>query len=352
MQLVGAARAHARPDHATARIGPDEVAERFGVPPDKVVDVQALAGDSTDNVPGVPGIGVKTAAELINTYGDLDTLLARAGEIKQPKRRENLIANRRQGARLARAGEAARRRGAGRDDRRLRRARARPREAARLPARAGVQVASSPASKASSPRSGVVRAASEAHGRRRRRAGQAAKARRRAPTSWYATRRLLAGAGSRAAARAGFVAVDTETTSLDPMRASCAASRSPSSRAAACYIPLGAHGARGGQGTLDLGRAGGEGGDGGGACAPVPGQIPLAEALALLKPMLEDPGSSRSATTSSTTCRCSRRYGIAGRADRRHDAAVLRARRRPARPRARGAGRAIARPHHDQVTTT
>ena len=73
------------------RISDAEVVERFGVTPDKVVDVQALAGDSTDNVPGVPGIGVKTAAELINSYGDLDTLLARAAEIKQPKRRENLI---------------------------------------------------------------------------------------------------------------------------------------------------------------------------------------------------------------------------------------------------------------------
>ena len=73
------------------RIAGPEVEERFGVTPDKVVDVQALAGDSTDNVPGVPGIGVKTAAELINTYGDLDTLLASTREIKQPKRRENLI---------------------------------------------------------------------------------------------------------------------------------------------------------------------------------------------------------------------------------------------------------------------
>ena len=73
------------------RISDPEVEERFGVSPDRVVDVQALAGDSTDNVPGVPGIGVKTAAELINTYGDLDTLLSRAGEIKQPKRRENLM---------------------------------------------------------------------------------------------------------------------------------------------------------------------------------------------------------------------------------------------------------------------
>ena len=70
-----------------------EVIEKFGVPPEKVVDVQALAGDSVDNVPGVPGIGIKTAAELINQYGDVETLLARASEIKQPKRRENLIEN-------------------------------------------------------------------------------------------------------------------------------------------------------------------------------------------------------------------------------------------------------------------
>ena len=72
-------------------IGEDEVMDKFGVTPDKVVDVQSLAGDSTDNVPGVPGIGVKTAALLINEYGDLDTLLDRAEEIKQNKRRENLI---------------------------------------------------------------------------------------------------------------------------------------------------------------------------------------------------------------------------------------------------------------------
>ncbi|KAA1056922.1 DNA polymerase I [Azospirillum argentinense] len=72
-------------------IGPDEVFEKFGVAPDRVVDVQALAGDSVDNVPGVPGIGVKTAAQLITEYGDLESLLARAGEIKQPARRQKLI---------------------------------------------------------------------------------------------------------------------------------------------------------------------------------------------------------------------------------------------------------------------
>jgi len=75
------------------RIGIAEVIEKFGVPPEKVVEVQALAGDSTDNVPGVPGIGVKTAAQLIVEYGDLESLLTRAGEIKQPKRREALIEN-------------------------------------------------------------------------------------------------------------------------------------------------------------------------------------------------------------------------------------------------------------------
>ena len=72
-------------------IGPDEVFEKFGVGPDRVIDVQSLAGDSIDNVPGAPGIGLKTAALLIQEYGDLDTLLARASEITQPKRREALI---------------------------------------------------------------------------------------------------------------------------------------------------------------------------------------------------------------------------------------------------------------------
>lgn len=72
-------------------VGPKEVMEKFGVGPEKMIDLQALAGDSTDNIPGVPGIGPKTAALLLDEYGDLETLLARAGEIKQNKRRENLI---------------------------------------------------------------------------------------------------------------------------------------------------------------------------------------------------------------------------------------------------------------------
>ncbi|WP_370228561.1 DNA polymerase I [Cognatishimia sp.] len=78
------------------RIDHDGVIEKFGVGPDRVVDVQALAGDSVDNVPGAPGIGIKTAALLINEFGDLDSLLDRAEEIKQPKRRQTLIEKREQ----------------------------------------------------------------------------------------------------------------------------------------------------------------------------------------------------------------------------------------------------------------
>ena len=90
MQLVGE-RVSMFDPMKNIRLGPAEVAEKFGVPPDKVVDVQALCGDSVDNVPGAPGIGIKTASALILEYGDLDTLLARAGEIKQDKRRQTLI---------------------------------------------------------------------------------------------------------------------------------------------------------------------------------------------------------------------------------------------------------------------
>ncbi|MDF2120105.1 DNA polymerase I [Roseiarcaceae bacterium H3SJ34-1] len=99
MQLIGPGVAMYDPASGIAgsagareerRIGEAEVQDYFGVPASKVIDVQALAGDSTDNVPGAPGIGIKTAAQLITEYGDLDTLLARAGEIKQPKRRETL----------------------------------------------------------------------------------------------------------------------------------------------------------------------------------------------------------------------------------------------------------------------
>ncbi|MDE2487286.1 MAG: DNA polymerase I, partial [Alphaproteobacteria bacterium] len=90
MQLVGP-QVSMLDTMKNVRIGIEQVIEKFGVPPEKVVDVQALCGDSVDNVPGAPGIGVKTASALITEYGDLDTLLARASEIKQEKRRQTLI---------------------------------------------------------------------------------------------------------------------------------------------------------------------------------------------------------------------------------------------------------------------
>ena len=90
MQLVGDGILMHEP-MKNVSIGEGEVREKFGVGPERVIDVQSLAGDSTDNIPGAPGIGVKTAAQLIGEYGDLDTLLDRAGEIRQPKRRQTLI---------------------------------------------------------------------------------------------------------------------------------------------------------------------------------------------------------------------------------------------------------------------
>ena len=90
MQLVGP-KVAMLDTMKNVRIGREQVIEKFGVGPERVVDVQALCGDSVDNVPGAPGIGIKTASLLINEYGDLETLLARAGEIKQDKRRQTLI---------------------------------------------------------------------------------------------------------------------------------------------------------------------------------------------------------------------------------------------------------------------
>jgi DNA polymerase-1 len=92
MQLVGPTVSMYDP-MKDRQIGIPEVIEKWGVPPEKMIDLQALTGDSIDNVPGVPGIGPKTAAQLIEQFGDLDALLARAGEIKQDKRRQSIIDN-------------------------------------------------------------------------------------------------------------------------------------------------------------------------------------------------------------------------------------------------------------------
>ena len=167
-------------------IGPDEVREKFGVTPDKVVDVQALAGNSTDNVPGVPGIGVKTAAELINEYGDLETLLARAGEIKQPKRRERLTEfamQARLSLDLVTLKADVRRRGA---DRAAGRARAGCQDAARLPARDGVRHAHQAHRRGPGRRGAAAHRAEGTRGNPRQRAGwqlhpHAGRGQRRAP---------------------------------------------------------------------------------------------------------------------------------------------------------------------------
>ena len=92
MQLVGP-RVTLYDTMKDKRLGIPDVIEKWGVPPEKMIDLQSLTGDSVDNVPGVPGIGPKTAASLLEEYGDVETLIARAGEIKQDKRRESIIAN-------------------------------------------------------------------------------------------------------------------------------------------------------------------------------------------------------------------------------------------------------------------
>lgn len=92
MQLV-TPNVHMYDSMKDKQIGIPDVIEKWGVPPEKMIDLQALVGDSIDNVPGIPGIGPKTAAQLLEEFGDLDTLLARASEIKQAKRRENIMAN-------------------------------------------------------------------------------------------------------------------------------------------------------------------------------------------------------------------------------------------------------------------
>ncbi|MCZ4281357.1 DNA polymerase I [Kiloniella laminariae] len=247
-------------------IGPDEVFEKFGVGPDRVVDVQALAGDSVDNVPGVPGIGIKTAAQLIQEYGDLETLLSRAGEIKQNKRREKLLEN----AELARI------------SRRL----------VELKQDVPVEVSLNefatrefipdqlrPFLEINGFKSLMARLAS--------RLGEApmevvneAAATDAAPgyelvQDEAALIRWIAEAKEK-----GSVAVDTETTSLNAMQANLVGISLSTGGNRACYIPLD-HTAvsEDGDGGLDLM----------GGSADRPKQIAKARALELLKPLLEDP---------------------------------------------------------------
>jgi DNA polymerase-1 len=240
-----------------------EVFEKFGVPPDKVVEVQALAGDSVDNVPGVPGIGVKTAAQLITEHGDLETLLANAGNIKQPKRREALIEH----AELARIS----RRLVQLDD------------AVPLPLPVTALVAKPPDRtvleaflRAQGFRSTLARLGfdGEAPAPEATQAPAAAAAPERA-FGGYETVTTLAAleAWIAEARREGVVAFDTETDSLDAMRARLVGFSLATAPGRACYVPLG-HGP---------GQAGGD------LAGGAPEQLAQGAALAALGPLLADP---------------------------------------------------------------
>jgi DNA polymerase-1 len=270
MQLVGDAVEMLDPMKNRV-IGPAEVVEKFGVGPERVVDVQALCGDSTDNVPGVPGIGIKTAAQLIGEYGDLDTLLARAAEIKQPKRRESLITN----ADLARLSRELVRL---RDDIPLpvplESLAVRSPEAGEpatflaaqgfrsLAARLGVKATTAPAmvqadSPAALPDDGAVD-----------------RSRYELVLTLDALDRWIA-----LARDAGTMAIDTETTGLDPLTDALVGVSLAVAPGQACYMPL-RHQPPAAQGSLDFGES---------ATAERPVLIPLDAALARLKPLLADP---------------------------------------------------------------
>src|SRR5262245_55568572 len=321
------------------RIGIPEVIEKFGVPPNKVIEVQALIGDSTDNVPGVPGIGVKTAAQLIGEYGDLETLLARAGEIKQEKRRQSLI-DHAENARLSkklvtlddhvkldvpladlaahepeykrlvaflkamefntlmrRVAEFAQIDAAQIEAdgqltaRRPETSTASPAKLATAnlkdgPAQASLGLvggSSPPKAQESGPGSGragapatQVEYSPQALAAARVDAARNAKVDR----SRYEIVRSLdrLNAWIARASDLGRVAIKTETTSLDPMQATLCGFALALSTNEACYVPL-AH------------RKGGDGGDGGLFAGDIaPDQITEAEAVKALRPLLEDPG--------------------------------------------------------------
>lgn len=247
------------------------VLEKFGVPPEKVVEVQALAGDSTDNVPGVPGIGVKTAAELINQYGDLEGLLQNLDAIKQPKRREALQAN----AELARI------------SRRL----------VLLDAQAPLPVPVDDLHVQQD--AATLRAFLETQGFKNliQRLGNAgtlpstppppvaggvAPSPPPAPAAITADYQLIQDAAALRAWLApvyerGVLAIDTETTGLVPSMTDLVGISLATEPGRACYIPLGHRNPQdGGSGTFDFGGA-------------RPQQMTIAEAVAILKPLLADP---------------------------------------------------------------
>nr|WP_010392396.1 DNA polymerase I [Paracoccus sp. TRP] len=257
-------------------IGPDEVFEKFGVGPERVVDVQALAGDSVDNVPGAPGIGIKTAAQLIQEYGDLETLLARAEEIKQPKRRQTLIDNAEQIRISKRLVELDCETPLEMELQSLSIREPEPEpllefltrlELRTLARRVADRFEVEPPVVSEQPSAPITAAASPA-----------------APVaelppidrSLYVTIRdeAVLAEWLTEIAEKGIVAIDTETTGLDEMQAGLVGISLCTGPGRAAYLPLGHV-----EGTADLFGSG----------ALVEGQMPVERALELLKPVLEDP---------------------------------------------------------------
>ncbi|MDP4031343.1 MAG: DNA polymerase, partial [Pseudorhodobacter sp.] len=267
MQLVGNG-VRMRDPMKDRTIDRDEVIEKFGVGPERVVDVQALAGDSVDNVPGAPGIGLKTAALLINEYGDLETLLERAGEIKQPKRREALLGN----AELIRISKRLVSLDAqvpldfGLNDLDMREPD--PEKLLAFLQEMEFRTLTRRVSERLQVEAPAVPEATEAQ----------AAAPERLPFDHSIYERVSDLPALQVWADRirdiGHVAVDTETTSLDEMRADLVGISLAVDPGRACYIPIG-HKQGGGDlfGSTDL----------------VPGQLVLEDVLAVLKPVLEDP---------------------------------------------------------------
>ena len=280
------------------RIGRDEVFEKFGVFPEHVIDVQALAGDSVDNVPGAPGIGIKTAAQLIGEYGDLDTLLARASEIKQPKRRETLT-NFADQIRISRELVTLKCDTPVEEPLDALEVREPDPEAllgflnameirtltARVAAKLGVSV---PVAAEPGPKAEAATGPST---------GPAQPVMPPIDHARYETVRDAEALGvwvERIRER-GRVAVDTETTGLDEMIADLVGICLSTGPGEACYIPVGHV-----TGPADLF----------GSDTRAPGQMPIDEAIALLKPLLEDPSILKIGQNMKYDAKILHRYGI------------------------------------------
>ena len=242
-------------------VGPKEVQAKFGVLPERVIDVQALAGDSTDNVPGVRGIGIKTAAQLISEYGSLDELLDRAGEIKQPKRREALV-EQAETARVSRTLVTLK------DDVPVEESGLSSFE--RKPADPDVlrDFLAAQDFKALLRRlEPILGSSADISSAAKKEIGPGSE-----PTYELVTTTSLLEEWVSKARHAGLVSVDTETTSLDAVSAELVGISLAITEGHACYIPL-SH-------VMS---------DDGSKTKLVPGQIPMETALNVLRPMLQDP---------------------------------------------------------------